>query len=196
MTEPRKSVWKLASTLVVIGLGVGALIATGCLWWLGDWENSAWGLTLSLRILWGVWTLIAVGVLLTHVTIFGWSFRRYFRLDEHAPAGPPRQRRATTAPWLKSPAASFSITVVLVSLTGVTAIGMAVMWILEPVTGPWVFWVVITILGITWWVSVLATVLTRIAIFGFHKQKVMLEVQQQQGKSLLPTTGPTTEAKT
>ena len=157
---------RLISILGVILLFVAVSIATACLWWLGDWEVYEFGLTLTLRILWGVWVLLFLAFVLTHVTIFGWSFRNYLRLDED---GPALARRAATAPWYKSGAASFTTTVFIVSLTGVAAIALAVMWILEDVTGHWVFWLVFKILGISYWVLLVAAVVTRIILFGREK---------------------------
>lgn len=168
MAQGRYGFGRLLSTVAVLALLAGAAIASGCLWYWGDWEAHAWGLTLALRILWGAWVVVLLATVLTRVTLFGWSFRNYLRLDER---GPPLPRRATAAPWYKSGAASFSTTVVLVSLTGGIAVAVAVMWVLKDVTGDWVFRLVVTILGITWWVLVVATVLTRVALFGRQKYR-------------------------
>lgn len=157
---------RLISILGVVALFVAVSIASACLWWLGDWENYAWGLTLTLRILWGVWLVVLTALILTRVTIFGWSFRNYLRLDA---AGTTLPRRPATAPWYKSGVTSFAITVFIVSLTGVVAIALAVMWILEDVTGDAVFWLVFKIIGITYWVLLVAAVVTRIILFGRDK---------------------------
>jgi hypothetical protein len=148
---------------------IAVLIATACLWWLGNWERYSGGLTLTLRILWGVWVVHALGALLTNVTIFGWNFRRYFRLEgSSGPPAPPL--RPTKAPWYKSGKVSFSITVILVSLTGGCAVATAVMYILKDVTGDWVFWLVFKIIWASWWVLVVFTVIVRVTIFESEKK--------------------------
>jgi hypothetical protein len=162
---------------IVLALLAGCLVTTALLWWLGDWERHPGGLTLTLRIVWGCWLVVLLSALLTRVTIFGWYFRRYFRWPQEGEAPPvPRPPavvpdRPVRAPWPKSGAASFSITVVLVSLTGTAAVGTVVMWILEDVTGRWVFWLVTSLIWICWWVGAIATVLTRVAIFGAERQR-------------------------
>jgi hypothetical protein len=156
------------STLGVIALLVAVAIANACLEWLGNWEEHEFGLTLTQRILWGVGLVALIALILTRVTIFGWSFRNYLRLDE---ATVPLPRRPTAAPWYKSGVTSFAITVFIVSLTGVVAIAIAVLWILEDVIGVDVFWLVFKILGISYWVLLIAAVLTRIILFGKQKYK-------------------------
>jgi hypothetical protein len=172
MAYGRYNLGRLLSTVAVLALLVGAGITTACLWYLGDWEKHEWGLTLALRIVWVVWVVVLLATVLTRVTIFGWSFRNYLRLDELPPSAPP-PRRPTTAPWYKSGAASFSITVTLVSLTGAVALALAVLWILDAVDviSEDVFWLSFKALGICWWVGVVTTVLIRIAIFGRQKYK-------------------------
>jgi hypothetical protein len=162
-----KATWIV--TLVFLGHLAGVLIASACLWWLGNWERYHSGLTLTLRILWGVLTVHLLATILTRVTIFGWNFRRYFRPTE-ATKPPPPPLRATTAPWYKSGKVSFSITVVLVSLTGACAIAIAVMYILRGVVGDWVFWLVFKIIGASYWVLCVAIVVTRVAIFSAEKK--------------------------
>jgi hypothetical protein len=157
---------RLISTLGVIVLFVAMSIASACLWWLGNWDKHEFGLTLTLKILWGVWLVVLLAMILTRVTIFGWSFRNYLRLDV---AGPPLPRRPATAPWYKSGVTSFTITVFIVSLTGVVAIAWAVLWILEDVIGVDNFWLVFKIVGISYWVLLVGAVLTRIILFGKQK---------------------------
>jgi hypothetical protein len=159
-------------TLVALVHLVGVAIATVCLWWFGNWERYRDGLTLTLRILWGVWMVHALSAVLTRVTIFGWNFRRYFRLDEN---GSPESLpvRPTRAPWFKSGKVSFSTTVVLVSLFGSAAIATAVMYILMDVTGEWVFWLVFQIIWSSWWVLSIAAVLIRLALFGADRRRVI-----------------------
>jgi hypothetical protein len=164
----------LASSIVTIATLIhliGVVIATACLWWFGNWEEYGSGLRLTLRILWGVWIVNAVAAVLTRVTIFGWSFRRYFRLDENGPPTQPLPVRPTRAPWYKSGKVSFSSTVILVSLIGACAIATAVMYILTDVTGEWVFWLVFKIIWSSCWVLCIATVLTRLALFGNQRSR-------------------------
>jgi hypothetical protein len=159
-------------SLIVLVLLVGALATTAALCWWGDWEKHDFGLKLTLRIIWGCWLLTGVATLLTRVTMFGWYFRRYYRWpEEGAAAKVLMPKRPTVAPWYKSGAESFSITVVLVSLTGVVLLAAAVMWIVSDLTGKWVFFLVLRILGASWWVLVIAVVVTRVSIFGARKKK-------------------------
>jgi hypothetical protein len=177
MSKRRMSRAEWIVTLVALFHLVGVAIATACLWWFGNWVEYRDGLTLTLRILWGVWIIHALAAVLTRVTIFGWNFRRYFRLDEN---GSPETLpvRPARAPWFKSGKVSFSITVILVSLTGACAIATAVMYILMDVTGEWVFWLVFKIIWSSWWVLSIATVLTRLALFGNEKKKAAREAPE------------------
>jgi hypothetical protein len=170
MVEDRipKSRW-ITSLILFLHL-LANLIATACLWWWGNWEEYGWALSLTLRILWGVWIVHLLALVLTRVTIFGWNFRRYFRpTGEGKPPAPPL--RPIRAPWYKSGKVSFAMTVVLVSLTGACAIATAVMYILKDATGPRVFWVVGTSIWSGWWVSCIAVVVTRVTLFGRDKKK-------------------------
>jgi hypothetical protein len=165
-------------TLIALGHLVAVLIATASLWWFGNWERYSSGLVLTLRIIWGVWIIHALSAILTRVTIFGWNFRTYFRLDGSGPR-PAMAIRPAKAPWYKSGAVSFSITVVLVSLTGACAIATTVMYMLIDTTGDWVFWLVFKIVWSSWWVLCIATVLTRLAIFGTQKKKATQEIPER-----------------
>src|SRR5262249_47977689 len=109
--------------LIVLGLFVATLIASACIWWLGNWEEYGLWLRLTLKILWTVWGVAFLATFLTKATIFGWTFRKYFRWEEATPP-PPTAPRPTQAPWSKGPASSFGITVALTSLTG--ALGLAI----------------------------------------------------------------------
>ncbi len=170
MGERPSSKARLITTLLVVILLAATLVATGSLWLLVDRQRYSWGLTLTLKILWGVWIVTLLAIILTRVTIFGWSFRRYFRWPDEVP--PPHQApRPTRAPWTKGSKTSFSITVVLVSLTGAAAVTTVVLWILADVIGWWAFWLIFKIIGITWWVGAIVTVLTRIAIFGVQRSR-------------------------
>jgi hypothetical protein len=170
MAERKKNLASWIVSFVALVHLVGVVIATVCLNWFGNWELYGSGLRLTLRILWGVWIVNALAAVLTRVTIFGWSFRRYFRLDENAPLQ-PLPVRPTRAPWYKSGKVSFTSTVILVSLTGGCAIATAVMYMVINVTGEWVFWLVFKIIWSSWWVLCIVTVLTRLALFGFEKKR-------------------------
>jgi hypothetical protein len=185
MAQDRRGKARWIITAIVLGHLLATLIATGCLYWWGDPEH--WGVTLTLRILWGVWAVHALAQALTRVTIFGWSFRRYFRPSEEEKPPPPPLRPAK-APWYKSGKVSFAITVILVSLTGACAITTAVMYILEDVTGHWVYWLVCMIVWSSWWVLAIALVLTRLAIFGSEKQKAKQIPSAGQGNGQQPQT--------
>jgi hypothetical protein len=170
-----KSGW-ITTLIVVLVLGAAA-VTSALLRWLGDWEQHGWGLSLAERIVWGCCLVAALAVILTRVTLFGWSFRRYFRWpgDGAAPdADKPVSRfRPVRAPWPKSAVASFSNTVVLVSLTGVAVIAWAVLWMLEDVIGDWVYWLVTFIIVSVWWVLCIAMVLTRLALFAWQKRRAV-----------------------
>src|SRR4051812_22096384 len=104
MAESGNRVWFIIGLVVLVLLAaVGA--ASGLLLALGDWENHSDALWLATKIIWGSWMAAAVGVILTRVTFFGWSFRRYFRWDGEG--DPPSEApRPTKAIWYKSAAAS------------------------------------------------------------------------------------------
>src|SRR5258708_3689556 len=112
MSERRMSRAEWIVTLVALVHLVGVAIATACLWWVGHWDRSRAGLTLTWRILGGVGIVHALAGVLPRVTIFGWNFRRYFRLDENG----SRENlpvRPTRAPWFKSGKVSFTTTLIL-----------------------------------------------------------------------------------
>jgi hypothetical protein len=130
-----------------------------------------------------VWICIALVTILTRVTIFGWSFRRYARwAGDKMPTW--TRFRPAKAPWSKSGAWSFSFTVANVALFGACAIASAVMWILSDVTGEWVFWLVLKIIWASWWVLQITLVLVRISVFGIQRQKAL---QQQNNPPPCPS---------
>jgi hypothetical protein len=178
MADQPNNTARWVSSVAVLVLLLVTGIASAIIWWTGDWKQHAWGLTLTLRILWGVWIVLALATILTRVTIFGWSFRRYFRragdkMPEWARFRPSR------APWSKSGKASFSFTVVNVALFGLCAVATAVMWILVDVTGEWVFWLVFKIIWSSWWVLQITLVLVRVAVFAEQRQR---ELREQNNK--------------
>src|SRR5262245_7101740 len=169
---------KRIATWVVAALLIASLIATVCMYLFVDTTRYGWALMLTFRILWGVWIVALFALILTRVTIFGWSFRRYFRWDKDDPL-PPAVPRPTRAPWNKGGKSSFGFTVSMVSVTGASAVAIVVLWMLEGVIGNWVFWLVSMIIGTVWWVTVITLVLTRVAIFGSQRQKKTLEQAAQ-----------------
>ncbi|MFO0843212.1 MAG: hypothetical protein U0797_12590 [Gemmataceae bacterium] len=174
---------KWISSIVVLALLAVTGVASAIIWGTGDWEQHAWGLALTLRILWGVWMVIALVTVLTRVTIFGWSFRRYARwAEDNMPAW--TKFRPTKAPWSKSAAVSFSFTVLLTWLTGACLIATAVMWILSEQTGWWVFVLVFKIIWASWWVLMVALVVARNAVFGVQRRKALEEATNKPEPSL------------
>jgi hypothetical protein len=170
MAEWRPNLAGRIVTVVALCHLVGVVITSVCLSWWGNWEDYRSGLTLTLRILWGVWFVHALGAILTNMTMFAWIFRRYFRPDGSS-SPPPPPLRLTRAPWYKSGKVSFSISLVLVSLTGLCALATAVMYILIDQTGDWVFWLVFKIIWASWWVLVVAIVVIRVSLFQTEKTK-------------------------
>jgi hypothetical protein len=176
MAEQRTRWARLIPDLIVLGLLGASVVASLCLWFLGNWEEYGFWLALALRIVWGCWIIACLATVLTKVTSFGWSFRKYFRWPgEGRPPGAPI--RPTRAPWVKSAAASFSFTVAMVSVTGALAIAWAVMFILKGVVGDWAYWLVSTILFIVWWVTMITLVLVRVAIFGVHRKRALEQAE-------------------
>ncbi len=152
-----------------------AVVATVLIWQLGDWQNYAWSLDLTLRILWGCFIVALAATTLTRVTIIGWRFRRYFRTAEQTTPPPDPvgvgTRRPTVAPWYKSGILSFSMTVSLVAVVGVTAVASAVIWIMGAVFGDWVMWLILKILWSVAWIAIIAIVLTRVGVFRQYMKK-------------------------
>jgi len=159
----------LIVTIVLLTLLVAFGSASLALWRAADWQRFRWGLTLTLKIMWGTWLVLFVAALLTHATIVGWKFRK--ARPGQGPAALLRAIREGITPsaWLKRGPDSFTITVVLVSLTGVAVLATVVLWIIND-GGGW-FWPSVKIIWGTWWVLSIATVLVRIAIFKNQRLK-------------------------
>ena len=160
--------WLILSLVVLVTL-VGAVAAHVLLVQLGDWENHREELTLAVRIIWVVWGLVAASIILTRVTVFGWSFRRYFRWDGEGEL-PPGAPRPTKAPWYKSAAASFGFTVAIVSITGVAVLVTAAVSLLMDPLQSQVYGLVVRIIWGSWWVLLITLVLIRITIFGLQRR--------------------------
>lgn len=194
MAEHRPGKAGKITNLVVLALLVATAVASLCLWHLGDWKNHAWTLTLTLRILWGIWIVVCLTTILTRVTIFGWTFRQYFRWPEEGRPSWARFR-PSRAPWSKSGKASFSMTVAMVSVTGAVAVAVVVMWVLKDITGDGIFWTVFKILGASYWVVMIVLVLVRVAIFGAQRHQA-LQQRQQAEKSLAGQGNDSSESRT
>ncbi len=186
MAELRSGIAGFVLTIVVLSLFGASLLTTGILWWVGDWDHYGWGLGLTLKIVWGCWFVCLLGMVLTKVTIFGWHFRGYFGRDEQGvtgAAGRPDAPPLPPPPWRKSTKASFSSTLVLVSVSGSAVIASAVLWMLGDVLGDTTLWTVLGWIWAGWWVACIATVLIRVSLFGWEKKKVVRSLSGDNGAS-------------
>jgi hypothetical protein len=162
---------RFVTNVVAASFLVVTVAAAAVLYFFGDWEHHRWGLDLTFRILLGAGVVAVLAAALTRVTIIGWYFRRYFRPAERTGPPPPDPvggtvpRRPARAPWYKSGALSFSMTVGLVSVTGAVAVAAAVIWVLGDVFGDDLMWLILKILIGVWWVACIALVLTRVGVF-------------------------------
>ena len=181
MLDPRSTKSGFVTAVIAAAFLVGTAVATGVvylLWWAagwGAWAEYSWSRDVTLRIIWGCCIVAFAATLLTRVTIIGWYFRRYFRPSEEA-VPPPEPigagpRRPTTAPWYKSGALSFSMTVTLVALAGTTAVASVVVWVLGDFFGDWLMWVILKTIWGVFWIVCIAVVLTRIGVFRLHMLK-------------------------
>jgi hypothetical protein len=186
MVELRSGVTAFVLLIVVLSLLAAALVTTALLWWLGEWNS--YGGSLTFRIVWGACLATFLAMILTQAAIYGWQFRRYFGRAEPGqtptePAAPP------PPPWPKSGKASFSITIILVSLTGAAVVASMVLWVLSDLMSePALRWSVGGVWA-AWWLGVLATVLTRVAHFGVQRKKAV-----QGGRNDEPTESPPRES--
>jgi hypothetical protein len=181
MSEQRPPVSRIVTALIAGAFVIGTAVATALIyliWQLAGgagWQEYSWPRDLTLRILWGCCVVAVAATLLTRLTIIGWHLRRYFRpAEQSTPQRDPVSggpRRPARAPWYKSGALSFSMTVTLVSLTGATAIASAVIWIMGDVFGDWLMWLILKIIWGVYWIAVIAIVLTRIGVFRLHMLK-------------------------
>jgi hypothetical protein len=172
MADPRGRLATLIVSIVLLTLLAAFFSASLALWIAGDWKQYGSGLDLTLRIMWGSWLVLFVAALLTYATFVGWHFRKA-RPNE----GPTALMQAIAAgmkpsAWLKTGATSFTITVVLVSLLGVAVLASVLIWII----GDWsesrpALVLTLKLIWGAWWVLCIATVLTRIAIFGWQRRK-------------------------
>lgn len=177
----------LIVTLALATLLAANVIASIILWMAGDWKEHAWGLNLALKIMWGSWLSLCAAALLTRITFYGWHYRKL------RPGEVPQSLRQMLAAdlkpsaWLKGGATSFTITVVLVSLLGMSILATIVLWIVGDwqTSGTALGWAVKIIWG-AWWLLCIAIVLIRVAIFGRMRVKA--------GYATPPPTPPKQEA--
>lgn len=165
--------WLILSLVVLVTL-LGAVAANIFLVLLGDWDNHEAELTLAVRVIWVVWGLVAASIVLTRVTVFGWSFRKYFRWDGEGEP-PPGTPRPIKAPWYKSAAASFGFTVAIVSITGVAVLVTAILSLLLNPFESQVYGLAVKIVWASWWVLLIILVLIRVTIFGLHRRDSVKE---------------------
>lgn len=168
MPDTANRIWFIIGLVVLVLLGAAG-IASGLLHYLSQWMDDTTGLIMADRIIWGTWVLAAAGVLLTRVTIMGWSFRTYFRWEGEGEP-PPEGPRPARAPWYKSPSLSFGFTVALVALTGAAAVSSVVLWVVGAAVGSDIFWLMIKIIWGSWWVICIILVLIRVSIFGVYRK--------------------------
>jgi magnesium-transporting ATPase (P-type) len=181
MLEVRSTKSGFVTAIIAAAFVAGTAVATALIyltwWWVGGvgWTDYSWSRDLTLRIFWGCCIVAVAACLLTRVTIIGWYFRRYFRTAEHATPPPDAvgvgTRRPTVAPWFKSGTLSFSMTVSLVAVVGVTAVTSAVIWIMGDVFGDRVMWLILKIVWATAWIATIAIVLTRVGVFRQYMKK-------------------------
>jgi uncharacterized membrane protein len=176
MSDFRSRLTMLILSIVVLSLLTTCVVTTVFLWVFGDWQNHAWGMQLTLKVMWSVWLAVLVASFLTYLTMFGWHFRR--PQPSEWPKALMRAWSEGVKPpaWFKSPSASFTITVVLVSLFGATFLASLCLWII----GDWSegrdpLMLALKIIWGVWWVLVIATVLVRVAIFGAHRRRARQE---------------------
>jgi hypothetical protein len=172
MAESGSRLALLILGIVVLTLFVAFGSASLALWLAGDWDDYAWGMTLTLKIMWGTWLLVFVATVLTHLTMVGWHFRKA-RPGE----GPAALMRAIAegmrpSSWMKTGATSFTITVVLVSLFGTAVLASVLIWII----GDWdhsrgALVLTLKIVWGAWWVLCIITVLVRVYIFYWQRRK-------------------------
>lgn len=164
----------LISILVLVTLLVSFTITSLVLWGMGDWERHEWGIKLTLKIMWGSWFVLVTATVLTWVTKVGWHFRRL--VPDRAPMALLKAIQAGIEPyaWAKTGWTSFSITVALVSLFGTAVLASVLLWII----GDWkedegALTLALKLIWGIWWVLCIATVLTRVAIFGVQRNRRM-----------------------
>src|SRR5262249_12923245 len=155
----------LILSIVVLALLTPCIVTTIFLFVFGDWEHHAWGIQLTLKVMWSIWLAVLASWGLTYVTMFGWHFRR---------PNPSEWPHALVRAWnegvqppalFKSASTSFTITIVLVSLFGAAFLASLCLWVIGDWSegrGP--LWLALKIIWGTWWVLAIATVLVRVAI--------------------------------
>jgi hypothetical protein len=174
MALSRSGLANLIINLVLVTVLVAFGIASLVLWLAGDWENHSWALRLTLKIMWGTWLLLLATVVLTRVTIAGWRFRKLRPGQVPAALARILSEGIQPASLFKSGTASFTITVVMVSLLGVTVLASVLLWIIgdwDRYGGP--LGLTMKIIWGTWWVLCVITVLVRIALFNQQRRQAL-----------------------
>ncbi|MBI1913446.1 MAG: hypothetical protein HYS12_01620 [Planctomycetes bacterium] len=182
MSDPRAKLAMLILSIVVLSLLLPCIPTTIFLFVFGDWKNHAWGIELTLKVMWSVWLAVLASWGLTYVTMFGWHFRR---------PHPSEWPKALVRAWnegvqppamFKSASASFTITVVLVSLFGAAFLASLCLWIIGDWSEGWgPLWLALKFIWGVWWVLAIATVLVRVAIFGAHRRRAREQRRNEGG---------------
>ena len=191
MAKSRSSLAALISNIVLLTLLVLAAISTLVLWLVGDWEQYGWGLGLALKIVWGLWLIAFVATFLTRATIVGWHHRKAHPSEWPTALYKAFSEGGRPPSWFKSGAASFTITVILVSLLGAAVLASVLLWIIgnwQRHGGP--LGLTLKIIWGSWWVLVIATVLVRVAIFEHHRRWAkQVKAARQQAQVAPPANG-------
>lgn len=171
MPKSRSSVVALVINIALVTLLFAAVLVSAILGLAGNWQKHDSGLSLALKILWGVWLVLFVANLLTHATIAGWKFGRPRPSEWPAALRKAFAEGVRPPSWFKGRAASFTITVVLVSLLGAAVLASVCLWIIgdwDTEAGP--LGLTLKIIWGSWWVLVIITVLVRITIFDRQRR--------------------------
>jgi preprotein translocase subunit SecY len=190
MAKSRSSLVALISNIVLLTLLVLAAVTTLILWLVGDWEQYGWGLGLSLKIVWGVWLVAFVATFLTRATSVGWHHRKARPSEWPAALYKAFSEGGRPPSWFKSGAASFTITVILVSLLGASVLASVLLWIIgnwQAHRGP--LELTLKIIWGAWWVLVIITVLVRVGIFEHHRRRAAQAKAARKEEDKQTTTG-------
>jgi hypothetical protein len=76
-------------TVVLVSLFGTAVLASVCIWIIGDWVNHRPPLVLSLKIVWGAWWVLCIATVLVRVALFNMERRK--AKQAKAEAGPKPQ---------------------------------------------------------------------------------------------------------
>ena len=172
MAKSRFRLAALISNIVLLTLLILASLTSVVLWLVGDWQKYGWGLGLTLRIVWGLWLLAFAATFLTRATIVGWHHRKAWPSEWPAALYKAFSEGGRPPSWFKSGVASFTITVILVSLMGASVLASVLLWIIgnwQTDAGP--LGLTLKIIWGSWWVLVIVIVLVRVAIFEKQRRQ-------------------------